>query len=295
MANPDAEPTAAVSDAPAADEALWHAAVGKHADYYLPRFAKYEREKRTFPSWNWPALFIAFWWALYRKVWGGAIFFFFLPVLLEIPALLAAHLLAPGNDTAISVMNWVSVLVAWFLPPMMANGLYYRRVKAWANEARSKYPDTAAQIAYLSGRGGTSAGVAVAVGAFVVVALMGIIAAIALPAYQDYVTRSKVAEAIVTIEPLKVAVAESWSVNNKIPSELDLQAIRSAPGAAYIRDIHFNSENGTITVTFGALDNRLNGKSIEWVPSTSSTQPISWNCRTVDAVPRQLLPEICRH
>ncbi|HET9208221.1 MAG TPA: pilin, partial [Burkholderiaceae bacterium] len=45
----------------------------------------------------------------------------------------------------------------------------------------------------------------------IVVAIIGILAAVALPAYQDYTTRAKVSEVIVMASPAKLAVAESAS------------------------------------------------------------------------------------
>jgi len=203
-------------------------------------------------------------------------------------------LLAPENKTADSIAYWASSLATWLLPPMLANGLYYRRVKAWVEEARTRDPDTTAQLAYLSARGGTSGSVAVAIGVFVVVALIGMIAAIALPAYQDYVTRSKVAEVLVATEPLKEEIAIRWTESNTFSSELDPETLRAVRDVAYIRDVHVNRDNGTITVTFGAIDSRLDGKSIEWVPAVDADQRLRWTCRAIDAMPARLLPAACR-
>lgn len=296
MASSDPAPNVAASDAPLADELLWKAAVGRRSDYYLPRFAKYERQKRSFPSWHWPALFIAFWWALYRKAWGGAVLFFFLPILIGLLFAIGASLLPPEYSIAANVAHWMGILAAYVLPAMLANGVYYRRVKAWVHEARSRYPDSATQVAYLTGKGGTSGGVAVvAASALVAVPLIGIVAAIALPAYQDYVVRTKVATVMAAVEPLKQQIESHVSENNSLPREIDLGTFRGTQGAKYIDDIRFDNATGTITIVFGVIDSRLNGKSIEWVPSEAPGQPTNWVCRTVDRVPAQLLPAVCRH
>lgn len=294
MPGTEPEPGVAASAAPLANEILWQAAVGKRSDYYLPRFAKYEREKRSFPSWHWPALFIAFWWALYRKAWAGAALFFFLPILVSLPPQIGVALLAPEDKHAGSLAYWASVVVAWMLPPMLANGIYFRRVKAWVEEAQTRYPDSTAQVAYLAGKGGTSGGVAVAAAAFVFLAVVGILASIALPAYQDYATRARVSGALAAVEPLKQQVEIQWSDNGTVPDELDLRPAQAEPGAADIKDIRFNNDTGVITIVFATTDDRLNGKSVEWVPSTAPDQRLRWRCRAID-LPTPVLPELCRH
>ncbi len=56
----------------------------------------------------------------------------------------------------------------------------------------------------------------------IVVAIVGILAAIAVPAYQDYVVRSKVSEAVAAIGACKTSVAEYTSVKNALPADADV-------------------------------------------------------------------------
>src|SRR5438132_1080159 len=158
------------SDVSTSDEALWQAAVGKHSDYYLPRFAKYEKGEGGFPSWHWPAFFALGLWALYRKAWGSAVLLFSLQILVVALLLIAARLFAPGNETASENAFSIGGLLCAGLAAMLANSLYYRRVKALVRKARARYPDTAAQLAFLSAKGGTSyTVVAIAIGLSVLV------------------------------------------------------------------------------------------------------------------------------
>jgi hypothetical protein len=284
------------------DEALWRAAIGKRSDYYLPCFAKYDQGGKSFPSWHWPAFFTALFfvaslWALYRKIWGGAVLFFLIPILVLAPLLFVAEILAPGNQAARSAANWFGAVLAWVLPATLANGLCYRRIKARVQKARTRYADTTAQVAYLTAQGATSsAAAAVAIIPFVTVVVVGILAAIALPAYEDYVTRAKVSEALTALEPLKLRIELGWNENNTFPRDLDLRAMRSVLGARYVEDVRFDSDNGIITVVFGGFDQRLNlnGKSIQWVASLEVGQPMHWACRNVDAPPRFLRSD-CRN
>jgi type IV pilus assembly protein PilA len=54
----------------------------------------------------------------------------------------------------------------------------------------------------------------------IVVAIVGILAAIALPAYQDYVVRSKMSEAVAAIAACKTSVSEYLSTKNAIPADI---------------------------------------------------------------------------
>lgn len=55
----------------------------------------------------------------------------------------------------------------------------------------------------------------------IVVAIVGILAAIAIPAYQDYIKRSKVSEIAATLGACKTSVAEFYQTNNTFPADAD--------------------------------------------------------------------------
>jgi len=138
-----------------ADDALWRAAIGKDTDYYLPRFAEYERGKRHFVSWHWPAFFFQAWWALYRRAWGCAYLFVGLYVLLVTPLWIATRLIV-GNEQSARLAGTSGGLTWAVIAGMLANYLYYRRVKGLITTARTRYSDTAAQLAYVNKKGGTA-------------------------------------------------------------------------------------------------------------------------------------------
>src|SRR5256885_6114275 len=87
----------------------------------------------------------------------------------------------------------------------------------------------------------------------IVVAIIGILAAIAIPAYQDYATRSKVSEVVVMTEPAKLAVAETTS------SLGDLALVTAAnsgyvfPGATkYVTGVAITDKTGVVTASVDA-------------------------------------------
>src|SRR5688500_3587801 len=81
----------------------------------------------------------------------------------------------------------------------------------------------------------------------IVVAIIGILAAVALPAYQDYTTRAKVSEVIVMASPAKLAVAETASSLGDLASVTPTTAGYSFPGQTkYVSDISISATGGVV-------------------------------------------------
>lgn len=80
----------------------------------------------------------------------------------------------------------------------------------------------------------------------IVVALVGILAAIALPAYQDYIVRGKMSEALAAIAACKTSVAEYASTKNKLPATVT-DAGCSTTATQYVASL--DVADGVITAT----------------------------------------------
>ena len=126
----------------------------------------------------------------------------------------------------------------------------------------------------------------------IVVAIIGILAAIAIPAYQDYVIRSQVTEGLNLAGALKTAVAERYAQTGTWPETLtDLGIVDDAdaetpPTGKYVLSVNMGGagEPGTIVITYAdATQNRqanavLNNGVLALQPFLSTNQDIVWRC-----------------
>jgi type IV pilus assembly protein PilA len=103
----------------------------------------------------------------------------------------------------------------------------------------------------------------------IVVAIIGILAAVALPAYSDYTVRAKVSEVILAASSAKTAISELAAVNGSMPSSFTPESVSSA----YVSSVTYASS--TITATAKG-DSNISGSTITLTGSGSTT--ITWTC-----------------
>jgi type IV pilus assembly protein PilA len=108
----------------------------------------------------------------------------------------------------------------------------------------------------------------------IVVAIIGILAAIALPAYQDYIARSQVSEAFVLIDGQKTVVAETCNANGT-----SCAGASSLPAVGkYSSLIAADTTTGALKATMtSAASGLVNGEDITMTPAIASGA-IVWNC-----------------
>jgi type IV pilus assembly protein PilA len=113
----------------------------------------------------------------------------------------------------------------------------------------------------------------------IVIAIIGILAAIAIPAYQDYVIRSQVSEGLAMASAAKASVAEFYANRGEWPAS-NLQAgigAESTIEGKYVDGI--NVTDGGITVTYGNdVNDKVLGETIGLTPSASVNGDVVWRC-----------------
>jgi type IV pilus assembly protein PilA len=134
----------------------------------------------------------------------------------------------------------------------------------------------------------------------IVVAIIGILAAVALPAYQDYTVRAKVSEVILVASGCKTKVSEAYQLDpGSLPSangwgcEITTAAsgASGAGGTTYVKTMETNS-SGNIRVTVRNLSPIGDDKTILLAP-TAADGVISWKCGPGDNFPAKYLPKSC--
>ena len=145
---------------------------------------------------------------------------------------------------------------------------------------------------YSAAGGAGTVVVIVVVVAFVGVAVIGILAAISIPAYQDYTVRAKVSEGIVAANPWRMAVTEYYMETKRAPaSASDLPG--GAPAQPQNGTIALG-QKGVFTLTLNErLGNRVSGKTIVFQPGVNPDGQLSWNCAGGTLEPK-FRPQSCR-
>ncbi|MDM1300653.1 pilin [Acinetobacter indicus] len=145
----------------------------------------------------------------------------------------------------------------------------------------------------------------------IVVAIIGILAAVALPAYQDYTVRAKVSEAVLAGSTCRTAVSEAYQSAATLPGANEFgcevnTAGTGTPASKYVLSV-VTSDAGVITVTTTA-DGSLKeaaSKEIVMTPlqadgtAAAANTPVgAWKCgpstSATDAMPVKYLPASCR-
>lgn len=268
------------------DQACYQALVGeKNQAYYLRHFAHFDAAGKTSASWNWPAFFITFYWLLYRKLWLPALLYFLLPYafIAISPAMSVMHPLVPA------LLNLLFTLALFILPPLFANAFYYQHCRKQIAKVRAKEPDQQRQLTLLAARGGTSP-IAIVVIALLLIAMIGIIAAVALPAYQTYTLRARTAQVEYLGRETTKALSAYYEANLSLPESLR-QANIAPPVSPQVRRIALDPGSGELAIELQVK--YLEGKHLLFTPVKEQDGSLSWRCHSPDIRP-DYLSEPCR-
>ena len=110
----------------------------------------------------------------------------------------------------------------------------------------------------------------------IVVAIVGILAAIALPAYQDYIGRAKVTEAVAQLDGAKTSVAEYVASQGACPATTSASGVSSPTGAKYVTSVATDAACN-IGALVQSVNTGINGKYIILVASKQADNSITWN------------------
>jgi type IV pilus assembly protein PilA len=114
----------------------------------------------------------------------------------------------------------------------------------------------------------------------IVVAIIGILAAIAIPAYQDYTIRAQVTEGLNLMSDMKAGVAEWYAQEGSWPTSLiqiGVSGDASDKSGKYVTGI--NVSTGTLTATYGNQANsKISGDTLSLRPMVNRNGDVVWVC-----------------
>jgi type IV pilus assembly protein PilA len=114
----------------------------------------------------------------------------------------------------------------------------------------------------------------------IVVAIIGILAAIAIPAYQDYTIRSQVTEGLNLASAAKAGVAEFYAQQGTWPANNEQAGLDATPAnikGKYVTSVAVN--NGVITITYGdQVNSKILNNTLTLTPGNSVNNDVVWVC-----------------
>jgi type IV pilus assembly protein PilA len=112
----------------------------------------------------------------------------------------------------------------------------------------------------------------------IVVAIIGILAAIAIPAYQDYTIRSQVTEGLNLADAVKTGVAEVFANTGAWPPALVNLGITAPPSGKYVTGV--TVATGTIKIAYGGVNANaaIAAAELDLMPTVSPNGDVIWNC-----------------
>jgi type IV pilus assembly protein PilA len=140
----------------------------------------------------------------------------------------------------------------------------------------------------------------------IVVAIIGILAAVAMPAYQDYAVRAKMSEVIIALSGCRTTITAIYQAGGSPPGANNWQC-ESGVLSSYVAGVTTNAD-GKVAATIQGISSSVNSKVVTLVPLASADTPASassnmgaslfgWRCGAAadgtDVLP-QYLPSSCR-
>lgn len=142
----------------------------------------------------------------------------------------------------------------------------------------------------------------------IVVAVIGILAALSIPFYQSFTTRAKVSEGLVLVAPVKTAVVEYHAIHGDLPAAdnwltllkelgLPVSADQGAASGSFVKRIWWNGAKNQIRIRYGVAP--IDDKVLYLQADLDDAGPLAWRCYAPsdegdDGVPVQYLPLSCR-
>ena len=139
----------------------------------------------------------------------------------------------------------------------------------------------------------------------IVVAIIGILAAVALPAYQDYTKKAKMSEVVLALSTCRTTITEKYqSAASSSALSAGAWGCESSTGSGkYVTKISTDANGGVELTLNGTIDSSLSGQKVQLIPADTSGTTMTtasvgnsvpnWICGSDSAAVRKYLPGSC--
>ena len=130
----------------------------------------------------------------------------------------------------------------------------------------------------------------------IVIAILGILMAIAIPAYSDYTIRAKVSEGINLAAGAKLGVSEYRLSEGTQPTNNTTAGLSQTITSEFVSDLTVS--NGFITITYRAIDPQVDASTLQLIPTISANAgALNWTCGgplSSQNIQNRYVPSSCR-
>ncbi len=133
----------------------------------------------------------------------------------------------------------------------------------------------------------------------IVVAIIGILAAIAIPVYQDYIARAQVSEAITLSAKYKIEISNHYNQTGTCPTLSDIGLTAGDGGGNYVTSIAMTNPSGAVcavefTFKSSGVSTGLQSKhlTLAMISQTADLGASNWSCTSAD-IKQKYLSKIC--
>jgi len=124
----------------------------------------------------------------------------------------------------------------------------------------------------------------------IVIAIIGILAAVAIPAYQDYTVRARVTEGLNMADVAKMAVSEATVASGALPASQAATGYTSPAPTANVESIAIADTTGAITITYTKV---AGDGTMILTPTLSKNGDVTWDCKA-GTLASKFRPANCR-
>ena len=128
----------------------------------------------------------------------------------------------------------------------------------------------------------------------IVVAIMGFLVTVALPAYQDYIVRTKISEIMVFADSARTNLSEYYMSAGYMPDSADAANINiDVNQSEYVSAIAFATTDDSATITYTVANLSITGDVA--LVGTVTSNGLAWDCNTAaTTVEARYLPRVCK-